>query len=65
MMQTQRVRLPVWSDAWMMGDRIGTLEKTTERKSVSGAVKITVAHVRCDVSGKLRRFDIRDLEAVR
>lgn len=50
----RRVQLPAWSDRWMMGDRFGVLVKV-----VKG-----VAHVKLDISGRIVRFMIDDLQVV-
>ncbi len=49
-----RVQIPAYTDAWMRGDRYGTLERVTNRKGGKIAV------VKLDKSGKTVRVVYED-----
>jgi hypothetical protein len=67
---TQRVQLPAYTDAWMQGDRYGEVIKVTKKRTGfpldahvsadSSGTYIEIAHVQCDVSGKVRRVILND-----
>ena len=51
----QRVQVPAYTDAWMMGDRFGNVVKVTKAKNGD-----EIAHVLMDVSNKVKRFRLLD-----
>ena len=65
-----RLQIPAYTDRWMMGDRYGTVIKTTkkrrnfpDRAPVSADDKgtyVAIAHVRLDKSGKTIRVFFDD-----
>ena len=72
-----RVQIPAYTDAWMMGDRFGEVVKVVigrpkggrallltngKRKLQLGTLEI--AHVKMDVSGKIRRVVLDDCQVV-
>lgn len=57
---TQRVRVPVYTDAWMMGDTHGNVMRVTRDKKTGDEI----AHVMMDKSNKVKRFRLLDCEAV-
>jgi hypothetical protein len=69
-----RVQIPTYTDRWMMGDRFGTIEKTSvsrPKHAVRAALPTgasrydrEVAHVRLDKSGKLIRVILADCEVL-
>lgn len=50
-----RVQTPVHTDAWMRGDRYGTIVRIYPKR-IKGNQERAVAIVRCDRSNKERRF---------
>jgi hypothetical protein len=72
---SERVQIPAYTDAWMMGDRYGDVVKVTKQrrnfpigcKSISADDKgtyVEVAHVLCDKSGKVRKVIYDDCTPV-
>jgi hypothetical protein len=68
-----RVQIPAYTDRWMMGDRYGDVVKVTERKLDSKAriatgdrhrVRVEIAHVQLDKSGKTVRVILDDCTVV-
>jgi hypothetical protein len=58
----RRVESPVWTDAWMMGDRYGNVVAVSKaRKGKSRHGNALVARVLMDRSGKLRKFWVDEL----
>lgn len=61
----RRVKMPVWTDAWMMGDRFGQIVRTYKaRKNIIVAGGYTVAVVRLDISRHTVRMKLDDLEFI-
>jgi hypothetical protein len=67
----RRVQVPAWTDAWMMGDRYGTVVKVTELPGrLVGTPRVPferarqIAHVKLDKSGRTKKFRSMDLEEV-
>lgn len=56
----ERLQVPAYTDAWMMGDRYGELVKVTTRKAREGMEAYEVAHVLMDKSRKVKRFLLND-----
>jgi len=66
-MAKERLQVPAYTDAWMMGDRFGELVKVTKRhyKAPSGhEYGREIAHVLMDKSGKVKRFILDDCTPV-
>lgn len=59
-----RVQVPVWSDAWMQGDRYGTIESIMGTRVLAVMVRQPMARVRMDKSGRLLRFAAGNLEVL-
>ena len=56
-----RVQIPAYTDRWMMGDRYGTVTKTTKRPGVTAVNRYSwIAHVHLDKSGKTVRVLLDD-----
>lgn len=62
---TTRVQIPVYTDRWMMGDRYGTIVKTSRMKCNDPTVQgLELAHVKLDKSGKTFKFLLDDCQVV-
>ena len=74
---TTRVQIPAYTDRWMMGDRYGTIVRTSRLKPAQAvrAGLLTrdrygfgqspeIAHVRLDKSGKTVRVILADCEII-
>ena len=63
-----RVQIPAYTDRWMMGDRYGTVIKTTVLKGTANRLdphdRVDIAHVKLDVSGKTMKFRFDDCTIV-
>jgi hypothetical protein len=62
-----RVQIPAYTDRWMMGDRFGTVVKTTKRGKVfknRWGEPTEIAHVKLDISGKTLRVILDDCTLV-
>jgi hypothetical protein len=65
MTDTLRVQIPVYEDRWMMGDRYGTVVKTTRRVRLHTNGQIEeIAHVLLDKSNKVVRVILADCEVI-
>ncbi|MER9652502.1 hypothetical protein NKJ26_03155 [Mesorhizobium sp. M0152] len=51
-----RLQIPAYTDRWMMGDRYGSLDKVTKRKSDGEEI----AHVTLEKSGNTVRVILAD-----
>ena len=57
-----RVQIPAYTDRWMMGDRFGEIVSQTVKK-VEG-LRVHVARVKLDISGKIIRVRLDDCTEV-
>lgn len=60
---TARVRIPVYTDHWMRGDRYGAVVGTSRRSAKLGT-PCELYHVKLDKSGKTIKFIANDCEVV-
>ena len=63
-----RLQIPTYTDRWMMGDRYGDLLKITKHKNPTltrnGLVRVEIAHIKLDKSGKTVRVALADCEII-
>lgn len=59
----QRVQVPAYTDAWMMGDRYGNVVRVTKGKKGEHKGE-EIAHVLMDKSNKVKRFLLLDCQPV-
>ena len=63
---TNRVRIPAYTDRFMMGDAYGEIVKTTVSKKLKDRYNdpVEIAHVKLDKSGKTLKFVLADCTEV-